>query len=223
MHNNCKQCGAPLATNQTFCRQCGTLTGVSGSDPTVMLFRPGPDTASPWAQVGTSGDAVSLPIGRPVQTSTLVAGRSGATTPFVAQQIPITNTNSAPSESATLDGEKTRVVSRATGPKSLHGWLVALTGNDAGKDWRIQPGKNSIGRSSSVDIALSDDSVSMLHAIIWVDTDSTVTLFDRDSSNGTFVNNRQIFVPTAIEHDALIRFGEHSVLQWVVFTQAVLA
>ena len=219
MPKNCEQCSAPLAPNQTFCRQCGSLTGDSGNDPTVMLCRPRPDASSPWAKVGTVG-TLGAPNGRVAQTGTLASGNSAVVSPFIAHQQSLTHSD--PAETEILDGEKTRIVSRANGPKIPHGWLVAVTGTDAGRDWRIQLGKNSIGRGNAVNISLSDDSVSALHALLWVDLDGKVTLVDRDSSNGTFVNKKQVFVPTTLEHDALIRFGERSVLQWVVFTQSTL-
>ena len=223
MSKICTQCNAPLATDQTFCRRCGTLTGVSGSDPTVMIMsRPGPNTASPWAQVGsTAGSAVKLPSNRATtQTGKQFAGRGDvvAATPFTHQQLPIPHAPLV--EADDLDGNRTRIVNRANGVNSLSGWMVALTGNDAGKDWRIRPGKNTIGRGTSVDIGLADDSVSTLHALLWIGTNGTATLVDRDSSNGTFIDQSQVFVPTTIEHGSLIRFGERSVLQWVVFSPA---
>lgn len=154
------------------------------------------------------------------QTGKQFAGHGdAAATPLpYSQQLPTPHTH--PTEADDLDGHKTRIVNRSNGLNSLSGWMVALTGNDSGKDWRIRPGKNTIGRGTSVDIALSDDSVSNLHAVLWIGTDGTATLVDRDSSNGTFINRIQAFVPTTIEHNALIRFGEHSVLQWIVFSPA---
>lgn len=222
MANICSQCGSALSPQQTFCRQCGTLTGSAGSDPTMVLCRPGPDAASPWAQVGTRGDNVTMPEGvRPTGSGTLLP-LGQATRPSASNAMP--NSTSARLHAHQGDTEpsfeKTRIVGRDAGPKVLRGWLVALAGNEAGKDWRVQPGKNAIGRGPGADIALADDSVSMQHAVLWVDQEGGVTLVDRDSSNGTFVNRQQIFEPKQIEANALIRFGENSVLQWVPFKAA---
>lgn len=185
----------------------------------MLMSRPGPNAASPWAQVGNAGGAINLPSSRTTtQTGKQFAGRGDTATPLVSQQLPIPHTPLGDADG--LDGNKTRIVGRSSGLNSLSGWMVALTGSDAGKDWRIRPGKNTIGRGSGVDIALSDDSVSTLHALFWIGTDGTVTLIDRDSSNGTFINETQIFTPTTVTHGALIRLGEHSILQWVAFSPA---
>ena len=101
MPKNCEQCSAPLAPNQTFCRQCGSLTGDSGNDPTVMLCRPRPDASSPWAKVGTVG-TLGAPNGRVAQTSTLASGNSAVVSPFIAHQQSLTHSD--PAETEILDG-----------------------------------------------------------------------------------------------------------------------
>ncbi len=40
---------------------------------------------------------------------------------------------------------------------AVTGWLVGLTGEDTGKDFRLHTGKNFIGRSINMDVVLSDD------------------------------------------------------------------
>lgn len=37
------------------------------------------------------------------------------------------------------------------------GWLICLTGDEKGKDYRLHAGKNYIGRGTSMDVALIDD------------------------------------------------------------------
>lgn len=40
---------------------------------------------------------------------------------------------------------------------AVTGWLVGLTGEDTGKDFRLHTGKNFIGRSINMDVVLSED------------------------------------------------------------------
>lgn len=222
MASNCETCGSVISPQQTFCRQCGTLTGVSGSEPTLLLRRPGPDAASPWARIGTRGDVVPMPSAdRGKETARGVLDLPHTT---VAQGQAVPQSSSrfvSPADSGNdLCGEKTRLVRSNAGVGNLCGWIVAITGDNAGQDWRIHPGKNQIGRGKEADIVLSEDSVSTIHAVIWVAPDGVVTLLDKDSTNGTFLNGEQVFVPVQINDSALIRIGEKMILQWVAFRPA---
>jgi len=62
-----------------------------------------------------------------------------------------------------------------------------------------------IGRSSDCDLVLADTSVSRVHASLEV-KNATVTLLDRQSSNGTVVNGEKID-SKVLTHDAQIRIG----------------
>ena len=43
----------------------------------------------------------------------------------------------------------------------------------------------TIGRDKNCDVAIADDSVSRLHAEIWLAADGALTVADKGSSNGT--------------------------------------
>lgn len=221
MTKNCGKCGAVISLQQTFCRQCGTLTGVGGSEPTLLLRRPGPDAASPWARIGTRGEIVPMPSEHNKDAAKTVVDLPHTT----ISQSRVVGTSSLPECDPSivpdvLCGEKTRLVRPESGRGKLCGWVVAITGDDTGRDWQIRLGKNQIGRSKEADIVLSEDSVSMTHAVIWVAPDGVTTLLDKDSTNGTFLNGEQVFSPVQINDSALIRIGEKTVLQWVVFRPA---
>jgi DNA-binding CsgD family transcriptional regulator len=70
--------------------------------------------------------------------------------------------------------------------------LEALSGSIAGQLVRLQQGENLIGRTSSGVVALEDDGVSRRHAKVQVSLDGMATLFDLESTNGTFVNGARI-------------------------------
>ena len=69
----------------------------------------------------------------------------------------------------------------------LVGWLVAMSGDQRGEDFRLLEGQNIIGTATDADIVLKDSSVSGRHASVR-HRDQKFLLTDLDSLNGTFVN-----------------------------------
>jgi hypothetical protein len=224
MSQTCTHCHAILQDYETFCRNCGTLTGAGGADPTLIIRRPSPDASSPWAKLGAR--FASNP-GSPGPTATTTAPVTVG--PFVTHvgnspQLPAYPLRAAertsPPADENNDAERTRIVRKQpAGRPRLKGWLVAVSGPENGESWTIRAGKNSIGRTPGADIPLREDSVSSSHAVLWLGENDALTLVDRDSSNGTFVDGQQVFQPTIIQDDALIRCGEITTLQWVRFHQ----
>lgn len=219
MSQTCSNCHATLQDSETFCRNCGTLTGLGGPDPTLIIRRPGPDTNSPWAKVGAqfaTNPGRATTAGAPVTVGSFV--KQG---PATETQVPVNGLYHADRTRAPIDAdgdaERTRIVRKQQGLPMLKGWLVAISGPEQGECWTIRHGKNSIGRTHGVDILLHEDSVSSSHAVLWLGEKDGATLVDRDSSNGTFVDGRQVFHSTEIPDDALIRCGEITTLQWVRF------
>ena len=54
-----------------------------------------------------------------------------------------------------------------------------------------------IGKSSSCDVVISDNTVSREHAQLVMDND-TIEIIDLDSTNGTYVNGERITKPTRL-------------------------
>ena len=65
----------------------------------------------------------------------------------------------------------------------------------------------SLGRASDNDVVIGDEKVSRHHAYIQVQ-DDLAWLYDRDSSNGTFVNEERIHEPRLLRPGDEIRLGE---------------
>jgi pSer/pThr/pTyr-binding forkhead associated (FHA) protein len=61
------------------------------------------------------------------------------------------------------------------------------------------PRRFTIGREKTCDVALSDDSVSRLHAEIWVSDDGKLMMADRGSSNGTMLIRANQAVPLKLD------------------------
>lgn len=70
--------------------------------------------------------------------------------------------------------------------------LEGLTGSLAGRLVPLEPGTNLIGRTPAGQVCLDDDGVSRRHAKIMVAVDGMATLFDLESTNGTFLNGARI-------------------------------
>ena len=81
--------------------------------------------------------------------------------------------------------------------RSITGFLVSFSANEAGDFWSLREGKNFIGSASSCDIVLKDASVSKEHAIINVrknqnDSRLMTVITDQNSTNGVMVNEKDI-------------------------------
>jgi hypothetical protein len=91
-----------------------------------------------------------------------------------------------PVQAAPAAGRKTVLLTDKRKPPVV-GWLVALSGEQKGEDFRIRDGQNIIGSAADADIVLRDTAVSGKHASLRY-KDQKFFLTDLDSTNGTFVN-----------------------------------
>lgn len=88
------------------------------------------------------------------------------------------------------------------------GWLVAMSGEQKGQDFRIRDGQNILGSAPEADVQLNDATVSAKHASLRY-KEGKFFLVDLDSSNGTFLNNGTESVAREELHDNdTIRAGE---------------
>ena len=95
------------------------------------------------------------------------------------------------------------------------GWLVALGGEHIGTDFRLKVGKNFIGRSPKMEIALTEDkSVSReRHAIVVYDPKSNMYLIQPgESSSLAYHNNNLLLTPEKLEAYDMITVGDVNLL-----------
>ena len=95
------------------------------------------------------------------------------------------------------------------------GWLVALGGEHIGTDFRLKVGKNFIGRSPKMDIALTEDkSVSReRHAIVVYDPKSNMYLIQPgESSSLAYHNINLLLTPEKLEAYDMITVGDVNLL-----------
>jgi len=89
----------------------------------------------------------------------------------------------------------------------LAAWLVARNGPQAGKSFGLKAGETTIGRDTRrADIVLDATTVSGEHARVRCE-EGQFFLYDLASTNGTFINNRQIQKQMLRDGD-VVRFGQ---------------
>ncbi len=85
--------------------------------------------------------------------------------------------------------------------------LIARIGEQQ-QEFPIEPGTPCrIGRHPHNTIALPNESVSRAHAMVQFSDAGSCYLYDLDSRNGTFVNDRRVSVPTVLRHGDRITIG----------------
>jgi Neuraminidase-like domain/FHA domain/Salmonella virulence plasmid 28.1kDa A protein len=65
-----------------------------------------------------------------------------------------------------------------------------------------------IGHSDTADLVLEDRFVSRRHALVTVDTSGAVTIWDLNSTGGTFVNDERLAGPRVLEPGDTVRFAD---------------
>jgi hypothetical protein len=111
------------------------------------------------------------------------------------------------SDAATVVGLKTVVLAEKRKPPVV-GWLVAMSGEQKGEDFRLREGQNILGTSPDADIVLQDGAASARHASIRY-KDGVFFLIDLDSASGTHLNDgAQPIAREALKDNDLIRIGD---------------
>ncbi len=95
------------------------------------------------------------------------------------------------------------------------GWLIAMGGEHIGTDFRLKAGKNFIGRSSKMDVALTEDkSVSRdRHAIVVYEPKAHLYLVQPgESSSLVYKNDEVVLTPVQLEAYDVITVGDVNLL-----------
>ncbi|HEX8993212.1 MAG TPA: EAL domain-containing protein [Anaerolineales bacterium] len=73
----------------------------------------------------------------------------------------------------------------------------------------IKPGKSTLGRMPDHDIVIADEAASRTHAVLELDETDRLFIRDAGSTNGTFVNGREITGTQQLIHNDQVRIGLH--------------
>lgn len=95
------------------------------------------------------------------------------------------------------------------------GWLVAISGKHLGQDFKLKTGRNFIGRSAEMDVALEqDNSISReKHAIILYEPKSNMFLVQPgDAKQLFYLNEKVVLEATKIAAYDVLSLGETNLL-----------
>ncbi len=88
--------------------------------------------------------------------------------------------------------------------------LIIQSPNTDRTELEVKPGKTTLGRKSQNDIVVVDDAASRYHAVFeYNSATNLLAITDSGSTNGTFVNGKQISKTTPLEHNDQVRIGLH--------------
>jgi hypothetical protein len=98
----------------------------------------------------------------------------------------------------------------AIGTEPVVGWVVCIKGNHFGEDFRLKSGRNFIGRSNGMDIAITGDSsvARDRHAVIIFDPKSGVFLVQEgEAKELSYINDNLIFTAQELEANDVLTIG----------------
>ena len=114
---------------------------------------------------------------------------------------------------------------RAPGAPALVGWLVVLSGAQRGTVFPLREEKTQIGGDPACQVRLTDEGISDAHARLLSETAAGFSrhiLVDLDSTNGTYLNERERRVEREeIVDGDLLRLGETELIFKALPTAAV--
>ncbi len=108
-------------------------------------------------------------------------------------------------------GKTVAVLQKNMKVEPVVGWLICVEGEEKGKDYRITAKNNTVGRSENMDICIKGDSAISRenHARLAYDVKhNAFHLIPADNTNGIYLNDEPVYVPTKLNAYDLIEFGE---------------
>jgi hypothetical protein len=126
--------------------------------------------------------------------------------------------NAARSGNLTVPGdnsEKTigiyKNIEKNLGKEPVVGWLVCVEGDHLGEDFRLKAGRNSVGRSSSMDVAITKDATVSRdkHAIIVYEPRQHLFLAQPGESNELYYLNDEVVLSVEeLKHHDVLTIGD---------------
>ncbi len=94
------------------------------------------------------------------------------------------------------------------------GWLVCMTGDERGKDYRLHMGKNFIGRSPSMDVALVDDKTISRekHCAVIYEPKRNVFYVSAEGGNLVYLNGELLETSKELKEDDEITIGNTTLI-----------
>lgn len=109
------------------------------------------------------------------------------------------------------EGATVALVRKKSGIDPVVGWFVCVEGADKGRDFRIRSERNFIGRSSSMDVAITGDNTISKenHAVVSFNPrKGSFFLSPGDGRGLIYLNDDEVAVPTELNAYDQIELGE---------------
>jgi hypothetical protein len=178
------------------CPHCNAQTPAAKSEMTHAV--PKESNVTVGLASGTLQSAVSQAISQSAESAPSPA-RAGTAAPPVSGD----------------DSLTVSLYSKSMGIEPVVGWLVAVEGVHKGKDFRLKSGKNFIGRSNSMDVALANDKTVSRdrHAIVVYEPKNHLFLIQPgDSKELCYLNNEVVLTPQVIKINDTVAVGESKLM-----------
>lgn len=115
------------------------------------------------------------------------------------------------------DSEKTVALSGFDAAELLVGWLVCVSGEGRGKDYRLYSGFNRIGRSLDSDLCIQDQAIAEnMHCAVVYDEKSEAFYVVPGKGSLTYLNQKTVQEAVGLNEGDQIELGE-TVLEFVPF------
>ena len=115
-------------------------------------------------------------------------------------------------KAASSDNEKTvGFYSSAIGTEPVVGWLVCTEGPHFGEDFRLKSGRNFIGRSTGMDVAITKDSTVSRErhtAVVYEPRGNLFIVQPGDSKELSYLNGDVVLSPTRINANDRLSIGQ---------------
>jgi hypothetical protein len=153
------------------------------------------------------------PSGEPAPSKALGGGYETPSMPYDDGDRPTTRPPAA--EGHPVAPHKTMAASRGELDQRRYvvGWLLGLNGKARGEAFPIRMGRNVLGRARDSEVMVQDDQASSHHAdLVYRPEERRYILMDRNSTNGTYVNGREIEPRRDLVSRDVVTIGAHRFL-----------
>ncbi|AFL74006.1 FHA domain-containing protein [Thiocystis violascens] len=155
-------------------------------------------------------------VGLELHATRPLAGEGGSPRP-VAESGHTRAAGTPPPAGLGRDAGETRHVwaGRMGGVDPVVGWLVCVAGPERGRDYRLHTERNFIGRSPTMDVAITGDATISRenHAIVSYNPKRhTFRLAPGDSRGLVYLNEEEVIAPVELAPYDLIELGETKLL-----------
>jgi pSer/pThr/pTyr-binding forkhead associated (FHA) protein len=109
----------------------------------------------------------------------------------------------------TAEGSNPTMILNSKKSSGLLAWLILVKGDPVrvGTTFRLSEDITSIGRDAENDIVLNDEAASNFHAKVRIE-DNKFMLYDLVTTNGTFVNDKELRNSMELKENDKVRIGE---------------